>query len=81
MMCLIPVMMCLIIYFCVFGAIVEAMLIKIVFFFYKLLIKHLTLMYILAKHLTIQNLTSNGLFWLIWNIATFVINKIYIKMT
>ena len=32
MMCLIPVMMCLIMYFCVFGAIVEAMLIKIVFF-------------------------------------------------
>ena len=32
MMCLIPVMMCLIMYFCVFAAIVEAMLIKIVFF-------------------------------------------------
>ena len=33
MMCLIPVMLCLIMYFCVFGAIVEAMLIKIVFFY------------------------------------------------
>ena len=33
MMCLIPVMMCLIMYFCVFGAIVKAMLIKIVFFY------------------------------------------------
>ena len=31
MMCLIPVMMYLIMYFCVFGAIVEAILIKIVF--------------------------------------------------
>ena len=32
MMCLIRVMMCLMMYFCVLGAIVEAMLIKIVFF-------------------------------------------------
>ena len=31
-------------------------------------------MYTLAKHLTTQNLTSNSPFWLIWNIATFVIN-------
>ena len=33
MMCLIPFMMCLIMYFCVLVAIVEAMLIKIVFFY------------------------------------------------
>ena len=32
MMCLIPVMMCPIVYFCALGSIVEAMLIKIVFF-------------------------------------------------
>ena len=31
-------------------------------------------MYTLAKQLTTQNLTSNSLFWLSWNIATFVIN-------
>ena len=33
MMCLIQVMMCLIMYFCVFSVIVEAMLIKIVFYY------------------------------------------------
>ena len=31
-------------------------------------------MYTLAKHLTTQNLTSNCLVWLIWNISTFVIS-------
>ena len=30
-------------------------------------------MYTLAKHLTTQSLTSNSPFWLIWNIAIFVI--------
>ena len=31
-------------------------------------------MYTLAKHSTTQNLTANSPFWLIQNIATFVIN-------
>ena len=35
MMFLIQVMMCLIMYFCVLGAIVDAMLIKIVFFLFR----------------------------------------------